>query len=209
MSLIQIIAVAAAIAAPTSPAKTREVTGVQAATMSILDDARTQFRNKNMDEVSTDILSVAALVRVEASQYSSEEKIKFDSLLNELSLLSKTLKTLNENQNDFDRLIAALALRKALVHKEFFRSTSLDPKKLKKTGVELMSAVHAFEHGILWASGQIPDESKKVIDQAEEISKRLKENLKVDEKEIKTITALLDSETNKLDVMLKIGNKTH
>ncbi len=209
MSLIQIIALTAAIAAPTSTTKIREVTGVQAATMSILDDARTQFRNRNMDEVSTDILSVAALVRVEASQYSTEEKTKFDPLLNELSLLSKSLKTLNENQNDFDRLIAALALRKALVHKEFFRSTSLDQKKLKKTGVELMSAVHAFEHGILWASGQVPDESKKVIDQAEEISKRLKENLKVDEKEIKTITALLDSETNKLDVMLKIGNKTH
>lgn len=178
----------------------RETSGMQAAPLSIIDDARQQFQRGNLKESAKDLRSGVTLFRVEGERYPGAEGALIVGGAADLEKLASgiddgSIKTVEQ----FNKAAAAAVLSKAKAH----HATAVkawSSRQRARTAQEILAASHALEHAWKWTDDSASKEAKDLIARAEVTAEKLTKDKSVTDTEV---SGVIDAVGSKIEDLAK------
>lgn len=178
----------------------QEASGIQAASLALLDDALQQFEQGNKQESIKDLRSSAAILRIEGKRYAPSEAAFMDiGAVGAEHLAAAVLDKSISTKEAFRIAAAGVVLQKANAHYGAVVKTWSAVQKVK-TGEEVLALSHALKHSVLWTNGKISEKEAALFARAEVTSQKLLQGEPLPAKEIDGVIGALGDE-------LKAANK--
>ncbi len=177
----------------------QEATGIQAASLALLDDALLQFEQGNTQESIKDLRSSAAIMRIEGKPYAASEAAFMDAGATEAERLAAAVsdKSINTKER-FRFAVASVVLQKANAHYGNINKIWAGVQRVK-TGGEILALSHSLKHGVLWTNGKISETESALFARAEVTSQKLLLNEAMPAIEIAGIIGALGDELQALN----------
>ncbi len=177
----------------------QEATGIQAASLALLDDALLQFEQGNAQESVKDLRSSAAIMRIEGKSYAASEIAFMEAGAAEAERLAAAVSDKSLSTKERFRFAAAgVVLQKANAHYGTVIKTWAAVQRVK-TGEEVLALSHSLKHGILWTNGKVSDRETALFARAEATSQKLLLTESMPATEIVSVISALGDELQALN----------
>ncbi len=181
----------------------QETSGVQAASLALIDDALQQFESGNIEESVKDLRSSAAILRIEGKGYTVREAALMEAgaLAAERLATSISDKSISTKEK-FRYAAAEVALLKANAHYSAALRNWADVQRIR-TAEQVIALSHGLKHSFMWANGRISETQAAVLARASATSEKMLQNNVLPSAEITSVIAALGDELQAMNKATK------